>query len=381
MRFPLLLICAAFLCRTSATVRAEEKAVTLPPAQPATGPGGSSYPHAKVKSSVFGTGGTQFHLFEPGQPIPEPVPVIIFLHGWTAIDPWLYGAWIEHLVRRGSVVIHPRYQESALTPSPQFTPNTVAAVKAAFAELARPGHAQIDRNRFAICGHSVGGLLTANLAVLAEAGGLPRPRALMSVQPGRSARGGGGFGIPMEDLARLPGNALLLCVAGERDTVCGEFDSRRILAESTSIPAQRKNLVILTADLHGKPALTASHLAPCSVPAEVPGLPVATGEPADPEFSAIAAAMGGDFAPVRAFLATPNGRLWRREKLAQTSFAETFDPPNAQDFALWRLFDSLCDAAFTGKITVDALGKSPRSLTMGTWSDGRPVLPMKTAGP
>lgn len=379
---PRILLFCLVASGTSCLHAAGEKSVISPPAQPADGPGGSLYRHAAVRQTTHGTGGSQYHLFEPDQPAAtEKTPVIVFLHGWTAIDPWLYGAWIEHLTRRGNVVIHARYQETALTPNQQFTPNTVAAVKAAFTELNQPGHTPIDPERFAIAGHSVGGLLTVNLAVLAEASGLPRPRALMSVQPGRSARAGGGFGIRMEDLSKLPGDALLLCVTGEKDTVCGDSDARRILRESVSIPSERKNLVIQTADDHGFPPLTASHLAPCSPPADPPGIPETSGEPSDPDFAAIAAAMAGDFGPVRKFLATPQGRLWRKEKLAATAFAETFDAPNAQDFALWRLFDSLCDAAFTGKITVDAIGKSPRSLTMGNWSDGRPVNPMKTANP
>ena len=110
--FPLLL---AVLISVLPPLRAEEKK-PQPPGQPASGPGGSDYKHASVRESKYGSGGTEYHLFEPADPVPERAPVIVFLHGWTAMDPWLYGAWIQHLARRGNVVIHCRYQDSVLTP-------------------------------------------------------------------------------------------------------------------------------------------------------------------------------------------------------------------------------------------------------------------------
>ena len=235
-----------------------------------------------------------------------------------------------------------------------------------------------DKSRFAIAGHSVGGLLTANLGALAAENGLPVPRALMSVQPGRSARGQRGFGVKLADLSKLPKDALLLCLSGERDRVCGDTDAKRILTECISIPADRKNHIVLTADTHGHPSITGSHLAPCSVPADPPDATIATGPVKDPDMATMLAAAAGNFAPARAFLNTPAGRQWRRDKLSATTIAETFDPPYAQDFAMWRLFDALCEAAFTGKVTVDALGMSPRSLSMGHWSDGTAVKPMRS---
>ncbi len=30
-------------------------------------------------------------------------PLVVFLHGWTVVSPQLYGAWIEHIVRKGSI--------------------------------------------------------------------------------------------------------------------------------------------------------------------------------------------------------------------------------------------------------------------------------------
>ena len=42
-------------------------------------------------------------------------------------------------------------------------------------------------------------------------------------------------------------------------------------------------------------------------------------------------------------------------------------------FGLWKLFDGLCDAAFSGKNRQFALGNTPQQRFMGKWSDGTPV--------
>jgi hypothetical protein len=42
-------------------------------------------------------------------------------------------------------------------------------------------------------------------------------------------------------------------------------------------------------------------------------------------------------------------------------------------YGLWKLFDALCDAAFSGKNREFALGNTPQQRFMGKWSDGSPV--------
>lgn len=100
------------------------------PAQPAKGPGGSEgFAHTieRVKIADGGKGGW---LFLPSTPTPAKAPVVIFCHGWSAILPRGYQAWIDHLVMQGNIVLWPNYQESLRTPTAQFVPNAVAAVKA-----------------------------------------------------------------------------------------------------------------------------------------------------------------------------------------------------------------------------------------------------------
>ena len=106
-----------------------------PPSQPSTGPGGKQYVHASVTKNRYGKGGQEYWIFEPASPKPRTAPVIIFLHGWGGMNPLYYGAWLDHLVKRGNIVVYPRYQSSLLTPIKDFLPNTLSAVKDAVHRL------------------------------------------------------------------------------------------------------------------------------------------------------------------------------------------------------------------------------------------------------
>src|ERR1041384_6025813 len=156
-----------------------------PPSQPQTGPGGKQYVHSSVIKNRYGKGGTEYWIFEPASPKPRTAPVIVFLHGWGGMNPLYYGAWVDHLVKRGNIVIYPRYQATLLTSIKDFTPNTISAVKDAIHRLqTEPGHVKPDFSKFATVVHSLGGLLAANVAALAKDRKSTRLNSVMSVEPG-----------------------------------------------------------------------------------------------------------------------------------------------------------------------------------------------------
>jgi hypothetical protein len=111
-----------------------------PPVQPAAGPGGKQYVHTSVIKNRYGKGGQEYWIFEPDTPKPTAAaPLIVLLHGWGGMNPLYYGAWIDHLVKRGNIVVYPRYQASLLTPIQEFTPNTLQAIKDATTGCRRCG--------------------------------------------------------------------------------------------------------------------------------------------------------------------------------------------------------------------------------------------------
>ena len=282
-----------------------------PPKQPAHGPGGAEYPHRSVKQTEHGEGGQQFWIIEPTRPAAKTAPLIIFIHGWSAMHPDTYRGWIDHLAKRGNIVVYPRYQAKLLSPATEFFPNVIASVRDALEVLAKPGHVKPDFERVAVVGHSAGGVQAANYLVKAASEKLPAPKAAMIVEPGQGADGGIKI-VPMEDCKMIPFPVKLIVMVGDADGIVGTGCARSIWRDTKHV--SERAFVTLQSDAHGMPPLKADHLAPIS---------------------------------------------WSR---AATDALDWL--------GMWRTFDALTDAAFSGKpLAVDP--------SMGAWSDGTPVAPMK----
>jgi len=347
-----------------------------PPSQPLDGPGGLRYSHAHMTKTRYGQGAQEYWVYEPDAPKPRTAPLIVFFHGWGGTNPAAYGAWLDHLVKRGNIVVYPRYQADLSTSLEDFTPTVIEVVKDAIKRLqTEPGHVRPEIERFAVVGHSVGGLLTANLAALAQKSGLPRVRALMSVEPGRTWNPIRRANVPLADLKQIPGQTLLLAVAGDSDNLARATDAKRIYYESTQVPAANKDFVMLVSDQHGQPNLKADHFAPVS-----PDKAYDNGE--RPRENAGDTQRGGILRErVRERIqGRQQERIGAKEsktgngQLPSLLQAEPSALVNALDYyGLWKLFDALCDAAFYSRNREYALGNTARQRFMGTWSDGVPV--------
>ncbi len=282
-----------------------------PPRQPAEGPGGSDYKHRAVRQTDYGKEGLQYWILEPAQPAPKTAPLVIFLHGWTAMTPDTYRGWVNHLAKRGSIVVYPRYQAGFLSPAAEFFPNSIASIRAALEVLAQPGHVKPDLARVAVVGHSAGGVQTANYLIAAASEKLPVAKAAMIVEPGQGKDGGFKI-LAMEDCQKIPADVKLIVMVGDADGLVGSGTARAIWRDTKQV--RERAFVTVCSDAHGMPALKADHLFPIS---------------------------------------------WSRAATDALDWS-----------ALWRTFDSLMDAAFSNKpLAVDA--------SMGAWSDGMPVAPMK----
>ncbi len=284
--------------------------------------------HKSIRKSEIGEGPRSYILFEPADPTPDRAPVVVFLHGWLAMNPGVYGAWIDHLVRDGNVVIYPRYMETE-TPVVEFLPNTLDALVDAFVVLeSSPTHIKADRSRFAVMGHSTGGVLSAQVAALARSRGLPDPRAVVAVTPGDIVRTRG------PKLSDIPATTLLVVVAAEHDIITGDGRARQIYREATSVPTFRKKFVLFRTDLRGRPIFWADHLAPTA---------------------SLASFDNGD-GPFHDF------------QMYQGA-------TNAIDReGFWKVADLTLAAAFAGQSLDDVTRRHGAFLNLGYWSDGHPVI-------
>ena len=313
-------ITASYLVETPTTINVSQ------PSQPSYGPGGNNYTHEMVRETVYGEGEKQYWIFEPASPTPKSAPIIVFNHGWGATNPIFYQAWINHLVLQGYIVIYPRYQKDIFTPSDKYTSNSIQATKGALQILQSGDHVHPQLDKFAIVGHSVGGLITVNLAALSKENGLPEPKAVFAVEPGKSRTAENQVGPTLEDLTKISSNTLLLSLAGDQDNWVGDFDAKRIIRDTIQIPSENKDYILMISDEHGNPKLIANHFAPLAA------------------------------------------EFFSYKKFKLYLLVDAWDY-----YGTWKLFDGLLDAAFYDKNRQYALGNTTQQRFMGTWSDGIPV--------
>lgn len=305
-----------------------------PPLQAAEGPGGADYAHARIVEWERGKGDDQVWGFEPDAPRPETAPLVVFLHGWGGMLPAPYRAWIDHIVRKGNIVVYPRYQGSLVSPGRKYDRNVYGALRAALAFLAEEGHVHPELDHVAAVGHSFGASIAVNYAAAAAREGLPRPKAIMVVQPGNAR--GGFMRMAIEDLSRIPAGTLALVVAGEDDRIAGRETAVRYFRDMTSISAEDKDYILMRSDPRGRPDLKASHFDPCA--------------PKD-------AGRGAKLMNLTGGLI--DGREMRVDAYDWRGY--------------WKWFDALCDAAFRGRNREYALGATTEQRDLGSWSDGTPV--------
>lgn len=302
-----------------------------PPIQPPAGPGGLRVTFPRVEHLRVGEMPTGGWLFIPADeagiaPASGPLPLVIFFHGFTALNPGRYLSWINHLAMNGAVVFYPDYQDTNFGEQEPtaYLPQALAGIQAAVELLGTGELPAVDANRVAVVGHSLGGVLAANYAAVSGARGLPVPRALMPVQPGGCAGCGGTgdrLGVPLVDLSSVPTAILGLVVTGADDTIVADFGAKLIWSGLIQVPLDQRDYVIFPSDGHGDPPLVSDHLMP------------------------------------------------------QT--AGTFSEVDALDWlGLWKLFDSLMACAFTGEWCDVALGDTDEQRYLGQWSDSVPVNPL-----
>jgi predicted esterase len=299
------------------------------PTQPTSGPGGSDYTHGGVTIYDYATNGNgeNFWLYEPNNPTPDSANVVVFCHGLGMVNPRAYGAFIKHLVRKGNIVIYPRYQRTLdlATTIATFNDSCAKGIQKALDTIQQAGHVKGRIQNYFILGHSVGGVLTANMTMLHNQYGLPKPLSAFSMQPGAST-------YLMSDYSSFPSDVNFLIAVGENDAIVGTAPGNTIYNQTTSVPTSHKNLIHHYADSHGSPGITASHNEPCGF---------------DNQF---------DNGETNLFIPFVTGTVDAMEY-----------------FCYWKLQDALMDCALKNQNCEYAFGDTPEQHGMGNWSDGTPV--------
>jgi hypothetical protein len=226
-----------------------------PPAQPAAGPGGREYRFNGYSVFQGDTAAPTYRIFEPRDPVADmeagvgPFPVVVLVPGCceptgTAMEPGAMRSWIEHIVRRGSVVIYSVYPilDTAMVPD---------LVRDALEELASGDHVVVDLERVTVAGYSAGGPPAVSIVVDPPTP-MSQPRALMLMAP---------VDVPRDLVPLIPARTHVVVVQAETDPIV-RLAPRHFWSElvrSGNVPESRRSLVTLRSDVHGRPVLSGDH--------------------------------------------------------------------------------------------------------------------------
>ena len=299
------------------------------PGQAVNGPGGSNYVHEEVLMHDFAQEEDGYWLFEPANPQPDSAHLVVFIHGYGAINPMIYGGWIKHLVRKGNLVVFPRYQKSLFKPSTEhFVPNVARAIRDAIHQIDTSRGVKVKDSSIALVGHSYGGTIAANLAVHYDSLMIPKPNATFLCSPGTGPFKGG----LLDSYEGMPADLKLLIMVSKDDKTVGDKLGVKIFETATQ--TKQRNLIRQRADRYGTPAMTAGHNECYSL---------------DEAFDC-----GIDN------LSTKRAR--HKGKVDMVDY-----------FGYWKLLDALLECSRTGDKCDYAYGNSKAQRFMGNWSDGQPV--------
>lgn len=305
----------------------------IAPSQPLTGPGSSDYQYGDVISSDFTSvfTGDGYWLFEPNLPKPDSADVVIFNHGWGVYNPGPYGQWIEHLVKKGNIVIFPKYEQNdSFTPT-IYTSNAATGIANALLELQTNSTRVKPRmNHIAMIGHSFGGVITANLAIEYTSYSIPKADCFMLCEAGPGSSLG-----HLSTYSNMETSFNSLIIVGNNDIIVGNAFGKMIF-DSTNIPTSRKNYIVQYAD--NSPVIEATHNEPLAANNNYDG-------------GTIGAIITGGY---------------------------TASKIDAVDyFCYWKLADALISCTFYGTDCNYAFGDTPEQRNMGIWDNGNPLIELE----
>lgn len=253
-------------------------ACTLPketgkPNQATSGPGGSNYFHSGVSKIEYQSNGVKNYIFQPSPMSEKALPVIAFQHAYNLYPGnqlRRHTGLINHLVRKGYIVIYDEFQPKLNTDSKTFEGNAATIIKDGFnyildhpntcAQLAMDAE---GRHQFGLIGYSVGGATSINLAANYRVNGIPKPKFLYTMV----ANNGGGNTTPMRDAGTIDRDTKVVIIDVEEDSENTFITSSNCWNQISHIPAANKQWISVYSDknpLTNAEKLKADHYSPAS---------------------------------------------------------------------------------------------------------------------
>lgn len=177
-----------------------------------------------IRVITEGNGPDRAYAFYPADQSPEKLPLVIFLHGWMGTNPKNFGALIDHLARRGSVVVYPVYQTDGNTPPQMITDTAAKSISQILKRLENENPNLIDTQKTMYFGFSIGASISINFAANPEKYKLPIPRGMILVAPGDAkhvAHGELATSIVTTSIKQVALNIPIVLMTGQEDKTIG----------------------------------------------------------------------------------------------------------------------------------------------------------------
>jgi hypothetical protein len=197
-----------------------------------------------IEERSYGSGADQVWVVRPTQRDVESVVVYVHGHGGRLEDtPHFHRPWLQHLARKGSAVVYPRYEEFP------GAHGTLAHIERAVDRAMKEIDAGDDVPVVGI-GYSRGGRLVMDWAA-AGVGGPSEPDGLLSVFPASGED-------PEEDLSLIRHSTKIVVLVGDQDEVVGDLGAIALMQQLTipGIPDPNRRVEVV----RSTKSFTASHL-------------------------------------------------------------------------------------------------------------------------
>ena len=230
--------------------------------------GKDSAPTKATSEGPIGKGASGVWIYQPAG---KPKDVVVYFHGQGGPEeatPANHLPWIRHLVKRGSVVIYPRYEMAYEADPMQFITKAVHTAQ----ERVDLGGLPV-----LVIGYSRGGAIAVEYGAVATERKLPVPDWIMSVFPAPY-----GNQKHLIDLAGVPHFTEMLILVGDQDQVVGTAGAALLGQRLQRGGFPGENVQIDEVQSHG--SFTADHFAPMSA---LPAAKNAFWRPADDVLDAL----------------------------------------------------------------------------------------------
>ena len=201
--------------------------------------------HSTAEGPI-GKGSSGVWLYRPAG---KPKDVVVYFHGQGGpkeATPVNHLPWINHLVKRGSIVVYPRYEMAYEADPMQYVVNGVKAAEK-----------KVDVKGLPVLaiGYSRGAAIAVEYGAAAEQNKVPVPDWIMSVFPAPY-----GNQKKLIDLAELPHFTELVILVGDKDQIVGTAGAVLLGQRLQRGGFPGENIQVSQVQSHG--SFTADHFAP-----------------------------------------------------------------------------------------------------------------------